>query len=251
METQRFDFESSTSQILSGRLELPDGEPTAFALFAHCFTCGKDNRASSHLARALARANIAVLRFDFTGLGGSDGEFGNAGFTSNIEDLIAAADALRRRHAAPRLLIGHSLGGAATLASVHRIPEAAGVVTIGAPFEPTHVMKQFAGSVPAIMQNGSAEVELAGRRFFLRRSFIEDLQEHHLGHRLAQLAAPLLVLHSPTDTVVGIKNATEIFRHARHPKSFIALDGVDHLLSRADDVDYTAGLITAWFSRYH
>jgi len=251
VETQRSDFESSNGQILSGRLELPDREPTSFALFAHCFTCGKDNRASSHLARALARARVAVLRFDFTGLGGSDGEFGKAGFTSNIGDLVAAADALRRQHAAPRLLIGHSLGGAAILASVHQVPEAAGVVTIGAPFEPTHVMKQFAGSVPAILENGFAEVELAGRKFCLHRSFIEDLQEHHLGHRLAQLAAPLLVLHSPTDTIVGIKNATEIFRHAQHPKSFIALDGVDHLLSRADDVDYTASLITAWFSRYY
>ncbi len=250
MPTERFDFQGASGLGLSGRLEIPEGTPAAYALFAHCFTCGKDALAATRIARRLAALGIATLRFDFTGLGGSEGEFSNSGFTSNIEDIIAAADQLRRIRTAPSLLVGHSLGGAAVLAAAGRIPEVKAVATIGAPFDATHVLHLFGDRVPAIADTGSVEVEIGGRPFQIGRSFVEDLSRHDQGSRIGELRRSLLVLHAPGDTIVGIDNASQIFLKARHPKSFISLDGADHLLSKPRDAEYAAGVIAAWASRY-
>jgi uncharacterized OsmC-like protein/alpha/beta superfamily hydrolase len=250
MPTERFDFQGANGQALSGRLELPEGAPTAYALFAHCFTCGKDALAATRIARHLAALGIATLRFDFTGLGGSEGEFANTGFTSNIEDIVAAADHLRLTRMAPALLVGHSLGGAAVLAAAGRIPEAKAVATIGAPFDAAHVLHLFGDRAPAIADTGSAKVEIGGRPFQIKRSFVEDLTRHDQGSRIADLRRSLLVMHAPGDATVGIDNASQIFMKARHPKSFISLDGADHLLSKPRDAEYAASVIAAWASRY-
>jgi len=250
MKTQRFDFTGAQGQRLAGRLDTPDDAPIAYALFAHCFTCGKDIAAASRLAGALTARRIAVLRFDFTGLGASEGEFGNGGFTSNIEDLIAATAALRDSGHPPTILIGHSLGGAAVLAAAGAIDEARAVVTIGAPFDASHVLALFQDQVPEIEAKGEAVVQLAGRPFTIRRRFVDDLREHSQADRVARLHKALLVMHSPVDAVVGIENAAAIFQHAHHPKSYVSLEDADHLLSRRHDADYVAGVITAWVVRY-
>jgi alpha/beta superfamily hydrolase len=250
MPTQRFDFAGAQGQQLAGRLDTPDGAPIAHALFAHCFTCGKDIVAASRLANALTARGLAVLRFDFTGLGASEGEFGNGGFTSNIEDLVAAAASLRDSGRIPTLLIGHSLGGAAVLAAAGAIPEARAVVTVGAPFDVAHVLALFQDQVPEIEATGEAVVQLAGRPFTIRRRFVEDLRGHGQAARIAQLRKALLVMHSPVDQTVGVDNAAAIFQHAHHPKSFVSLEDADHLLSRRRDADYVASVITAWVARY-
>ena len=236
--------------MLAGRLEAPDGEIKAFALFAHCFTCSKDILAASRIAGALAARGIAVLRFDFTGLGGSTGDFANTNFSSNIADLIAAADFLRQNHRAPELLIGHSLGGAAVLAAAGDIPEAKAVVTIGAPSDPGHVTHLLQDRVGEIVERGSARVQLAGRDFLITRQFIDDIAQHRLADKISDLRKALLVLHGPRDQIVGIENASWIFSAAKHPKSFVSLDSADHLLSRPSDAAYAADVIACWTSRY-
>jgi putative redox protein len=222
----------------------------AFALFAHCFSCTKDILAAQRIATGLATAGVAVLRFDFTGLGLSEGDFANTNFSSNVEDLIRAADYLRSNYAAPVILIGHSLGGAAVLAAAERIPEAKAVVTISAPADVAHVLRQLGCALDRIKSEGEAEVKLAGRPFRIRRSFVEDAETQRLEDKIRTLGRALLVLHAPRDEVVGIENASRIFLAAKHPKSFVSLDDADHLLSRPKDASYAAGVIAAWAARY-
>jgi putative redox protein len=250
MATERFQFEGSEGQQLAAALDTPDGPTHAYALFAHCFTCGKDVLAAKRIAVALSAKGIAVLRFDFTGLGSSEGDFANSTFSSNVADLVRAADHLRKTFKAPALLIGHSLGGAAVLAAAEQIPDAKAVVTIAAPSDPTHVTGQFADSIEKIRKDGQAEVSLAGRPFTIKREFLDDIAEHGLMAHIAGLHKALLVMHAPTDDTVGIDNATRIFVTARHPKSFVSLAGADHLLSSRRDSAYVADVIAAWASRY-
>ncbi|MEY9930278.1 putative OsmC-like protein/alpha/beta superfamily hydrolase [Catenulispora sp. GP43] len=244
-------FTGGGGAALAARLELPDGTgPRAYAIFAHCFTCGKDAVAASRIARALTDHGIAVLRFDFTGLGQSGGDFGNTGFSSNVDDLVAAADYLRTEHAAPRLLVGHSLGGAAVLAARHRIPETRAVAVIGAPADPSHIAHLLRDARDTIEREGEATVSLGGRDFCVRRSFLADIADQPQAERIRELKAALLVMHAPQDETVGIDNARRIFDTARHPKSFVALDGADHLLSRRPDAEYAAAVLAAWAGRY-
>ena len=250
MRAERFDFPNARGQTLAALLHRPAGEPAAFALFAHCFTCGKDNLAAKRIAEALAERGIAVLRFDFTGLGASEGEFANTDFSSNVADLVAAADHLRRTAHAPTLLVGHSLGGAAALAAAGQIPEARAVATIAAPSDPAHVTGLFRDQVADIRAEGEREVVLAGRPFRVRREFLDDVAEQMLLDRVKDLRKALLVLHAPTDDTVGIDNATRIFLAARHPKSFVSLVDADHLLTRRRDALYAAHVIAAWAERY-
>jgi putative redox protein len=235
MPAERFDFRNAQGHTLAALLDRPDGPIRAVALFAHCFTCGKSNRAARHIAEGLKLHGIAVLRFDFTGLGASEGEFANTTFSSNVDDLVAAADHLRQTFMAPAILIGHSLGGAAVLAAAHRIAEARAVVTIAAPSDPAHVVGLFGERITELDNKDEVEVTLAGRPFRIRRTLLDDIA---------------LVFHSPTDDTVGIDNASEIFLAAKHPKSFISLAGADHLISRASDATYVARVIAAWADRY-
>ena len=250
MPTERFQFASTEGHKLAAALDLPDRKPLAYALFAHCFTCGKDVLAAKRIAVALATRGIAVLRFDFTGLGSSEGDFANSTFSSNVTDLVRAADHLRESRSAPALLIGHSLGGAAILAAAASIPEAKAVVTIAAPSDPAHVTGLFSDRIEDIRKAGKAEVSLAGRPFTIKREFLDDIAEQGLTTRLANLHKALLVMHAPTDDTVGIDNATRIFVAAKHPKSFVSLAGADHLLSEKRDSSYVADVIAAWSSRY-
>jgi uncharacterized OsmC-like protein/alpha/beta superfamily hydrolase len=250
MALERFDFPNRDGLRLAALLDRPSGEPVAYALFAHCFTCGKDNLAASRIAQALGASGIAVLRFDFTGIGASEGEFANTHFSANIADLVAAADHLRRTYRAPALLIGHSLGGAAVLAAAAEIPEARAVVTIAAPADPAHAAGLFKDRIPEINANGEAEVVLAGRSFRIRREFLDDIAQARLAERIASLRKALLVFHAPGDETVGIDNASRIFTAAKHPKSFISLAGADHLLSRKDDAAYVGHVVSAWAERY-
>ncbi len=247
---QRITFPGSLGAELSARLDLPAGPPLAYALFAHCFTCSKDIKAASRIAAGLTDAGYAVLRFDFTGLGASDGEFENTNFTSNTEDLLAAVDWLRTEHRAPQLLIGHSLGGAAVLAMAAAVPEVRAVVTVGAPADPEHVTKSFSCSLEEIETHGYADVELAGRPFRIRRQFVDDLRANAMLDGVAHMRKALLVLHSPIDNQVGIDNAQAIYEAARHPKSFISLDGADHLLTDPVDARYAADIIATFGERY-
>jgi len=247
---ERFQFSGSEGQQLAAALELPEGEAVAFALFAHCFTCGKDVLAAKRIAVALAAKGIAVLRFDFTGLGSSEGDFANTTFSSNVADLVRAADHLRDTRKAPAILIGHSLGGAAILAAAGQIPDAKAVVTIAAPSDPAHVTHFFADRVDDIRKHGNVEVSLAGRPFHIKREFLDDIAEHNLMDHVAKLHKALLIMQSPTDDTVGIDNATRIFVAAKHPKSFVSLAGADHLLSDKRDGMYVADVIAAWAERY-
>jgi uncharacterized OsmC-like protein/fermentation-respiration switch protein FrsA (DUF1100 family) len=247
---QRFNFPGAEGQQLAAALELPDGPPIAYALFAHCFTCGKDVLAAKRIAVALAAKGIAVLRFDFTGLGSSQGDFANSTFSSNVADLVRAADHLRETRKAPAILIGHSLGGAAMLAAAPQIPEAKAIVTIAAPSDPAHVTGLFADRLEDIRTHGKVEVSLAGRPFQIKREFLDDIAEHNLAGRVAALHKALLIMHSPVDDTVGIDNATRIFVAAKHPKSFVSLPGADHLLSGKRDGMYAADVIAAWAERY-
>jgi uncharacterized OsmC-like protein/alpha-beta hydrolase superfamily lysophospholipase len=250
MPSERFEFPNARGEKLAAVLDRPAGEPRAYALFAHCFTCGKDVLAAKRIAEGLTARGIAVLRFDFTGLGASEGEFANTHFSSNVADLIAAANHLREMYRAPGLLIGHSLGGAAVLAVAQHCPEARAVATIGAPADPAHVTGLFKEHVADIHAKGEVEVALAGRPFRIRQEFLDDVAEQKLHQCLANLRKALLVLHSPTDDLVGIENASSIFTAAKHPKSFISLSGADHLLSKRADATYVAEVIAAWSQRY-
>ena len=250
MKRERFNFKGGLGETLAARLDLPDGPPRAQALFAHCFTCGKDVFAATKIAAALADEGIATLRFDFTGLGHSDGEFANTTFSSNVDDLVAAADHLRDQGRAPTILIGHSLGGAAVIAAAHRIPEVKAVAVIGAPADPEHVTHNFHADLSKIESEGEAEVSLAGRPFRIRKSFLDDLAAQTQEDRIKGLRRALLVLHAPTDATVGIENATKIFVAAKHPKAFIGLDGADHLLSSKRDAAFAGSIIANWAARY-
>ena len=250
MRSEKVTFPGSAGTPLAGRLDLPDAQPRAFALFAHCFTCSKDVLAASRIANALTGFGIAVLRFDFTGLGGSDGDFANTNFTSNVADLVNAADYLRSNHTAPTILVGHSLGGAAILAAAAHVPEARAVATIGAPAGTEHLLHLLGESRHEIEQNGEAEICLASRPFRIRRQFLDDITNQPQTDRIRELDAALLVMHSPSDATVGIDNARNIFDAARHPKSFVSLDGADHLLTRAADARLAASMLASWASRY-
>jgi putative redox protein len=247
---ERFQFPGAEGQQLAASLDLPEGQPVAYALFAHCFTCGKDVLAAKRIAVALAAKGVAVLRFDFTGLGSSEGDFANSTFSSNVADLVRAADHLREICKAPAILIGHSLGGAAVLAAAAQIPDAKAVVTIAAPSDPAHVTGLFADRIDDIRKHGKVEVSLAGRPFHIRREFLDDIAEHNLMSHVTGLHKALLIMHSPTDDTVGIDNATRIFVAAKHPKSFVSLAGADHLLSNRRDGMYAADVIAAWAERY-
>ncbi|WP_299944586.1 bifunctional alpha/beta hydrolase/OsmC family protein [uncultured Ruegeria sp.] len=250
MPTERITFAGFDGSQLAARLDLPDGPVLATALFAHCFTCSKDIPAARRISARLAAMGIAVLRFDFTGLGHSDGEFANTTFTSNVEDLVKAAQYLAGRDMAPSLLIGHSLGGAAVLRARAGIPSVKAVVTLGAPADPGHVSHHFEAALPEIKSQGSAEVSLGGRPFRIGNAFVEDISETALTPAIADLKAALLILHAPRDSTVSVDNASTIFMAAKHPKSFVTLDDADHLITRAADADYAADVTTAWVSRY-
>ncbi|MEE9195243.1 MAG: bifunctional alpha/beta hydrolase/OsmC family protein, partial [Alphaproteobacteria bacterium] len=248
--SEKLSFTGAGGQELAARFDKPRGRTHAVALFAHCFTCTKDIFAASRIAAGLASRGIAVLRFDFTGLGHSEGEFANTNFSSNVGDLVAAADHLRSHSEAPKIVIGHSLGGAAVLAAAGRIPEAVAVATIGAPADPGHVQHLFQAARPEIEAKGEAEVLLAGRPFTIKKQFLEDIEATRLEEAIAGLRKALLVFHAPRDTTVGIENAGRIFAAAKHPKSFVSLDDADHLLTRHEDATYVAEVLAAWAGRY-
>lgn len=250
MTTEPVTFDGHSGDPLSARLDLPDGPHLATALFAHCFTCSKDIPAARRIAARLASMGIAVLRFDFTGLGHSKGEFANTTFTSNVDDLHAAGDYLAGRGMAPSLLIGHSLGGAAVLRAAGEMDGVKAVVTIGAPYDPEHVTHNFADALADIELEGTAQVDLGGRPITIGNAFVQDVKAQVLGPAIKNLKAALLVMHGPRDSVVGIENATNIFTAARHPKSFVTLDDADHLITEPRDAEYAADVIAAWAGRY-
>lgn len=250
MTTEPVTFDGHSGDPLSARLDLPDGPHLATALFAHCFTCSKDIPAARRIAARLASMGIAVLRFDFTGLGHSKGEFANTTFTSNVDDLHAAGDYLAGRGMAPSLLIGHSLGGAAVLRAAGEMDGVKAVVTIGAPYDPEHVTHNFADALADIELEGTAQVDLGGRPITIGNAFVQDVKAQVLGPAIKNLKAALLVMHGPHDSVVGIENATNIFTAARHPKSFVTLDDADHLITEPRDAEYAADVIAAWAGRY-
>ena len=241
-------FKGANGDMLDARLEVPSGEVRSTALFAHCFTCGKISRAATFISRALAERGIATLRFDFTGLGNSDGDFANTSFLSNIDDLLAATDFLRQNYEAPSLLVGHSLGGAAVLAAAGKIDEVSHIATVGAPADPEHVTHLFEEALPSIQADGEAKVSLGGRPFTIGKKFLTDLEDHNQPEEIANLRRNLLILHSPTDSTVGIDSAASIYTAAKHPKSFISLPQADHLLTDVTQAEYVANLIATWFS---
>ncbi len=243
-------FENSEGESLTGLLEMPTGAIKSYALFAHCFTCSKDNPAAARIALALASRGIAVLRFDFTGLGTSAGDFSDTNFSSNIQDLLVAAQYLEQQYAAPSLLIGHSLGGAAVLAAAQELPSVKAVVTIGAPATASHVKHLFADSYHKLQDQQSVQVELGGRSFNIRRQFIDDLEKYNSVAHIGELRKALLILHAPLDDTVSIDEAARIFSAAKHPKSFVSLDHADHMLSDPQDSQYVAEVLSAWASCY-
>ncbi|MEM8961200.1 MAG: alpha/beta fold hydrolase [Acidobacteriota bacterium] len=253
MASERIRFPGAFGDQLAARVDRPDGTPRAWALFAHCFTCSKDLKAVSRISRALNERGFGVFRFDFTGLGESEGDFADTNFSSNLDDLFAAIAWLREHEAAPELLIGHSLGGAAVLTVAGEIDEVKAVATIGAPSNTSHIRDTLLDAAPELDQGDadSAEVELAGRTFRVKRQFIEDLSQERVLDAVAKLARPLLIFHSPIDGVVSVDHARKIYVAAKHPKSYVSLDDADHLLLRnADDAVYLADVLSAWASRY-
>ncbi|MCS3634306.1 putative redox protein [Salinibacter ruber] len=248
---EKIRFENADGNALAARLDRPNGEsPCAFALFAHCFTCSKDLRAAGAISRALTRHGIAVLRFDFTGLGESEGEFADTNFSSNVEDLIAAADYLSEHYEAPRILVGHSLGGAAVLQAAQRLDSVQAVSTIGAPYNPEHVTQHLQDAVEDIEEKGEARVQLAGRTFTIRKQFLDDLAATKMETTIRTLGRALLIFHSPVDQTVGANNAAKIFQAAKHPKSFVSLDDADHLLTDRSDAEYLGVVLGAWAEKY-
>jgi len=251
VETKRIEFLNEKGHRLAGRLELPAGrEQVAYALFAHCFTCSKDYKAVANVSRALAGEGITVLRFDFTGLGESEGEFSDTNFSSNVDDLVAAARYLAEEYESPKILIGHSLGGAAVLQAASRIPSAAAVATIAAPSDPKRLSRLYTGRGRELDERGEIEVSIAGRPFRIKKQFADDLERTHMDETIRNLRRALIVFHSPLDEVVSIENAAHIFKTAKHPKSFVSLDRADHLLTREEDSLYVGRVIAAWASRY-
>jgi putative redox protein len=249
-QSQRVSFAGTSGAALAARLDAPAEPPLAYALFAHCFTCSKDTKAATYISAALAERGIAVLRFDFTGLGGSEGDFANTNFSSNVGDLVAAADFLRKNYRAPAILIGHSLGGSAVLAAAPDIPECTAVATIGSPFDPEHVLHLIGAPTQTLSREGEVEVEIAGRAFRIKKQFLDDIKGQKLGEIIARLGKALMVMHSPRDAIVDIDNAAKIFMAAKHPKSFVSLDSADHLLSRREDASYAGHVLAAWAERY-
>lgn len=250
MSTQKLEFAGHAGGTLAARLDLPEGRVRGYALFAHCFTCSKDIMAVRRISNGLTRQGIGLMRFDFTGLGASDGEFASTNFSSNIEDLKRAAHHLEETFGAPQILIGHSLGGAAVLAAASDMPSVRAVVTIGAPADVAHVLHNFHADLSTIEEDGKAEVVLQGRHFTIEQQFVEDARAARLMERVAGLRRPLLIFHAPRDATVGIDNAAQIFTAAKHPKSFVSLDDADHLLTRAGDGEFVAGVIAGWVPRY-
>ena len=248
--SQKLTFKNDQGQELAGLLSIPQLPHRGVALFAHCFTCTKNIAAASRISRALARKKFVVLRFDFTGLGNSDGDFANTNFSSNVQDLISAADYLRDNWGAPEVLIGHSLGGSAVLAAAAHIPESKAVVTIGAPASPEHVVQQFHCDLPTLQEQGEADVVLGGKTFRIKRQFLEDISAQDLREKARELKRALPIFHAPNDEVVDIGEATSLYHAARHPKSFVSLDSADHMLSKAADANYAADVIAAWIKRY-
>ena len=249
-QSHKITFTGSQGEELAAKLELPLGQVRAYALFAHCFTCTKDIFAAARIASALAEHGIAVLRFDFTGLGASKGDFANTNFSSNVADLVAAADFMRQSYEAPKLLVGHSLGGAAVLAAAGHVPEAKAIATIGAPADTQHVVHNFAADLDEIRAKGEAEVTLAGRQFKIKAQFLDDLDHQNLAQQIATMKKALIVFHAPGDETVGIENAASIFQAAKHPKTFVSLDNADHLLTNRADSIFVADVLSAWASRY-
>ncbi len=251
IKTIKVNFKNTEGYKLSARFELPvDGKPIAYAVFAHCFTCGKNISAAGNISNALTKNKIAVLRFDFTGLGESEGEFADTNFSSNVSDLFAASDYLTKNYAAPEILIGHSLGGAAVLLAADRIPSLKSIVTIGAPFDPNHVRALIKDDIDTIEEKGKAVVSIGGRPFEIKKQFIDDLRQNEPAGKIARMKTALLILHSPQDNIVSIDNAAKIYKAAHHPKSFITLDGADHLLSKKEDSFYAGEIISTWVKRY-
>ncbi|MGL4724094.1 MAG: bifunctional alpha/beta hydrolase/OsmC family protein [Scandinavium sp.] len=249
MRKQKIEFPNKDGILLSGLLESP-ADPVGYALFAHCFTCGKTLTAATQISHVLVNKGIAVFRFDFIGLGSSEGEFASSNFSSNVEDLLAAADYLSQYHQPPQLLLGHSLGGTAVLAAAARLESVTCVATLGAPADPSHVLKQFKGKLHEIREQGTARVQLAGREFTIRKQFLDDVEAVNISQPLSQLNKALLILHSPRDTTVSLEQAELLYKAARHPKSFISLDTADHLLTNKADARYAASCIAAWAERY-
>ncbi|MEL7132105.1 MAG: alpha/beta fold hydrolase, partial [Pseudomonadota bacterium] len=249
MPTERITFPGHAG-TLDARLDMPEGPHLATAVFAHCFTCGKDIPAARRVAARLTTMGIAVLRFDFTGLGHSEGEFANTSFTSNVQDLVKAVDYLVQRGLPPSLMVGHSLGGAAVLKATAQLDRIKAVATIGAPFDPEHVTHNFSDALPEIIENGEAEVSLGGRPFRIGKGFVEDVADEALQPAIARLNAALLVLHAPRDSIVSIDNAGEIFSAAKHPKSFVTLDDADHLVTKGEHAEYAADIIATWAKKY-
>lgn len=250
MKSEKITFPGSTGDKLSGRIDYPESEPKEFALFAHCFTCSKNLRAVGHITKALAANGIATLRFDFTGLGESEGDFADTNFSSNVDDLIAASDYLSRNFKAPTLIIGHSLGGAAILQAANSLKNSKALVTIGSPCNPDHVIHHFEADMSKIEATGEAEVTLAGRPFKIKKQFLDDLGSANMNDSISNLNRALLVMHAPLDDTVGIDNAAHIFKMAKHPKSFVSLDGADHLLSDEEYSMYAGNVIASWSSIY-
>ena len=251
MQTHVVTFPNAAGETLSARLEMPlDGDPTACAVFAHCFTCSKNFKATVAISRALAQARIAVLRFDFTGLGESEGEFEDTSFSTSVDDLVAAATWLEHNHQAPQLLVGHSLGGAASIHAAARIPSVRAVATINAPSEPSHVLKLLEHAIPEIEERGEARVQLSGRSFRVKKQFLDDLEATRMQDAVRAMRAALLIFHAPEDQTVGIDNAARLYTAAHHPKSFVSLDDADHLLSDEEDARYVGEVLAVWVRRY-
>lgn len=250
MFTERVEFQGPHGK-LAAKLDMPDSTPRAYGVFAHCFTCSKDVLAANRISQGLAERGVAMLRFDFAGLGASHGDFADTNFSSNVEDLVAASGFLREKFAAPRLLVGHSMGGTAVLAAAHLIPESKAVVTIASPSDPHYVVNALLSEhLDTIAQLGEARVKLAGRDFNIRQQFVEDASGHELAEQIAQLNRALLVMHAPNDDTVEIANALRIFELAAYPKSFVSLDGMDHLVTGREDAAQVAAMIAAWSGRY-
>ncbi|MEM8487711.1 MAG: bifunctional alpha/beta hydrolase/OsmC family protein [Bacteroidota bacterium] len=251
MPAQKITFTNRQQERIAARLDLPDnGPPVAYALFAHCFTCSKNLKAVGHISRALTTHGFAVLRFDFTGLGESEGDFADTNFSSNIADLLDAAAYLETNYAAPKILVGHSLGGAAVLQAAQHLPDVQAVATIGAPYDPAHVAHLFESSAEEINETGHAVVNLAGRQFTIKKQFLDDLDSHAVDENIRTLDRALLIFHSPVDQTVSVDNAARIFQAARHPKSFVSLDQADHLLTSESDSTYVGQVLSSWAQKY-